>query len=399
MVLEESDVPDRESYYARRPSGGTANTVPILVALMLGLFAGAAALYWLTRADRPRLFDQATDPDVKLREPDPKPGYDDDEKEAITVFKQAKESIVNVDQVLLRRRPDMKIETQQAATGSGFAWDNDGRIVTNFHVVRDAAAGRLAVRIVLADRTAWSARVVAVAPDYDLAVVQVEEAARSRLKKLKIGTSKDLDVGQRVYAIGNPFGYSLTLTKGIISALDREIESPTGAVIPGAIQTQAPINPGNSGGPLLDKAGRMIGVNTMIASPSGGNVGIGFAIPADTVNSVVTELIRSGKIAKPDLGVKLVDQWRLKRWGINRGVMIAEVVPGGPADLAGLQGLKQERGNLYAGDLIIAINGTEIRGLPDYLQAVSRLKPGEKVTIRYERGDEESDAEVTVRGI
>lgn len=392
-------MPERDAYYPRRVSGGSSNLTTVLLAIVVGLLGGAGAFYWLNRGDRPRFSDSTTDPDVKLREPDPKPGYDDDEKEAITVFKQSKESIVNVDQVMLRRRSDMKIETQQAATGSGFVWDDEGRIVTNFHVIRDAAAGRLAVRIVLADRTSWSARVVAAAPDYDLAVVQVDENARPRLKKLKIGTSKDLEVGQRVYAIGNPFGYSLTLTKGIISALDREIESPTGAVIPGAIQTQTPINPGNSGGPLLDKAGRMIGVNTMIASPSGGNVGIGFAIPADTVNTVVTELIRSGKIAKPDLGVKLVDQWRLKRWDIDHGVMIAEVVPGGPADLAGLQGLKQERGNLYAGDLIISINGTEIRGLPDFLQAVSRLKPGETVKIRYERGNDEMDVELTVRGI
>jgi S1-C subfamily serine protease len=398
-VFGEIDVPERNVIYARRASGGSSSLTTVLLALVVGLIGGTIIFYWLNWGDRPRFSDSTTDPDVKLREPDPKPGYDEDEREAITVFKQSKESIVNVDQVMLRRRPDMKIETQQAATGSGFVWDDDGRIVTNFHVVRDAAAGRLAVRIVLADRTAWSARVIAAAPEYDLAVVQVDDKARSRLKKLKIGTSNDLEVGQRVYAIGNPFGYSLTLTKGIISALDREIESPTGGVIPGAIQTQAPINPGNSGGPLLDKAGRMIGVNTMIASPSGGNVGIGFAIPADTVNTVVTELIRSGKIAKPDLGVKLVDQWRLKRWSINRGVMIAEVVPGGPADLAGLQGLKQARGNLYAGDLIISINGTDIRGLPDYLQAVSRLKPGETVKIRYERGDDEMDVELTVRGI
>ena len=346
----------------QRSNANGSNYLTYFLAVLAGVLGGTAIYFYLSRNAPARTFADANDPKVQLREVEPRPHLDDDEKEAINVFKGAKESVVNVDQVYTRRRPDMKIETQQAGTGSGFVWDDEGRIVTNFHVIREAAAGRLGVRVVLADRSTWPARVVAVAPDYDLAVVQVDNNAKSRIKKLKVGTSKDLEVGQRVYAIGNPFGYSLTLTKGIISALDREIDSPSGAIIPGAIQTQAPINPGNSGGPLLDKAGRMIGVNTQIASPSGGNVGIGFAIPADTVNTVVTELIRNGKIAKPDLGVKLVDQWRLRRWGINRGVMISETVPGGPAEAAGLIGLRQERGNLLAGDLIIAVGEIEILG-------------------------------------
>jgi S1-C subfamily serine protease len=371
-----------------------------LLAVLVGCGVSAIAFTLLNRWTKPQ-FAESIDPAAKPREAEPNAPFDADEQEAITVFKGARESVVNVDQVLLRRRPDMKVEAQQAGTGSGFVWDDAGRIVTNFHVIRDAVLGRLQVRIVLADRSAWSAQVVAVAPDYDLAVVQIEEKAKDRLKKIRVGTSKDLQVGQRVYAIGNPFGYSMTLTKGIISATEREIESPSGAVIPGAIQTQAPINPGNSGGPLLDKAGRMIGVNTQIATPSGGNVGIGFAIPADTVNTVVTELIRNGKIAKPDLGVKLVDQWKMRRWGFTRGIMIAEIVPGGPAEQAGLIGLRQDRatGNLLAGDVIIQVGTTEIRSIQDYLQAVSRLKPGDKVKIRYERVDDEAEVELTVRGI
>lgn len=384
----------------RRPMRVNSGFLPLLLAVLIGCGLSALAFHYLSRPRAPE-FGDPQNAEAQPRVAEPTAPFDADEREAITVFRGARESVVNVDQVLLRRRPDMKVEAQQAGTGSGFVWDDDGRIVTNFHVIRDAALGRLQVRIVLADRTAWSARVVAVAPDYDLAVVQIDEAAKSKLRKIRIGTSKDLEIGQRVYAIGNPFGYSMTLTKGIISATEREIESPTGAIIPGAIQTQAPINPGNSGGPLLDKSGRMIGVNTQIASPSGGNVGIGFAIPADTVNTVVTELIRSGKIAKPDLGVKLVDQWKMKRWGFTRGVMIAEVLPGGPADQAGLIGLRQDRatGNLLAGDIIIAVGPTEIRSIQDYLQAVSRLKPGEKVKIRYERVDDEDEVELTVRGI
>ncbi|MFO0938226.1 MAG: trypsin-like peptidase domain-containing protein [Gemmataceae bacterium] len=393
MEIQDWERPTRRQVHPNNTSFFT-----LLLAILAGVIGATSIYYWLNR-NPAATFADANDPKDQLREADPKPTLDDDEKEAVNIFKEAKESIVNVDQVYTRRRPDMKLEVQQAGTGSGFVWDDEGRIVTNYHVIRDAAMGRLGVRIVLADHSAWECRVIGVAPNYDLAVVQVDQEARSRIKKLKVGSSKDLLVGQRVYAIGNPFGYSLTLTKGIISALDREIDSPAGTIIPGAIQTQAPINPGNSGGPLLDKAGRMIGVNTQIASPSGGNVGIGFAIPADTVNAVVTELIRNGKIAKPDMGIQVVDQWKLRRWGIDHGVMIAEIVPGGPAEDAGLIGLRQERGNLLAGDLIIKFAGTEIRGLPDFLQAIGRTKPGDKVKVTFERGDEVMETEVKIRGI
>jgi S1-C subfamily serine protease len=308
--------------------------------------------------------------------------------------------VVNVDTVLYVRRLDQRIEQQQAGTGSGFVWDDDGRVVTNFHVVREAIANRLAVRVVLADRSAWDARVVGVAPDYDLAVLQIS-APKDRLTKIKVGTSGDLEVGQRVYAIGNPFGLSLTLTKGIVSALGRSIDSPGDEAIKDVIQVDAPINPGNSGGPLLDKDGRLIGVNTAITTPSGGNVGIGFAIPVDTVNAVVPELIRNGKLYKPDLGIRLVDERRLRRAGFPTGVMVQDTVPNGPAAKAGLRGVRVDRktGDVEPGDLIVAVNGETMKGNDDYTRAVRGLKIGEPARLRVERGDEKLDVEIVVRGV
>lgn len=396
-------------YYSQPETRKQSGYLPLLLALLLG--AGLCFLFFKFLANKPFAapfqpiqqpqFAEAINPDTKPREAEQGKSFDNDEQEAIDVFKGSKESVVNVDQIYIRRGVDMNLEAKQAGTGSGFVWDEEGRIVTNFHVIKEAISGRLEIRIVLADRKTAKARIIAIAPDYDLAVLQVEESIRPKLKKIRIGTSGNLEVGQRVYALGNPFGYSMTLTKGIISALEREIESPSGAIIPKAIQTQAPINPGNSGGPLLDKQGRMIGVNTQIASPSGGNVGIGFAIPADTVNAVVTELIRTGKIAKPDLGIRLVEQWQVKRWGFDRGVMIAEVIRGGPAEDANLVGLRKDlkKGLLLAGDLILSINGVDINNPQEYRQVVSKLKPGEKVKIRYERNDEEEETTVTVRSI
>jgi len=206
-----------------------------------------------------------------------------------------------------------------------------------------------------------------------------------------------------VYAIGNPYGLSLTLTKGIVSALEREIESPAKTPITGAIQTDAPINPGNSGGPLLDREGRLIGVNTAIATPQegGGSVGIGFAIPVDTVNRVVPELVKNGKLLKPDLGIRLVDQVRLRRAGYEQGVMIAVVDDGGPADTAGLRGLVVDRrtGDVTPGDLILKVNGEGVTGNAEFERMMTRHKPGDKLTLTVERDGKTFEAEVTLRGV
>jgi S1-C subfamily serine protease len=258
----------------------------------------------------------------------------------------------------------------------------------------------------MADRHAYEADVVGVAPEYDLAVLRFADHTRpprDAIRKIELGTSHDLEVGQKVFAIGNPFGLSLTMTSGIISALNRTIESPApNKQIPDVIQHSAPINPGNSGGPLLDKTGRLIGVNSAITTPSanGGNVGIGFAIPADTVNQVVTQIIRTGKAYRPDLGVKLYDQQKLRRARYDHGVMIEQTVPNGPAAKAGLQGMRVNPRTRISepGDLIIAIRGDAVDTVEDFERIVRKLKPGEQVGVKFVRDDAEQEVTVTVGG-
>ena len=383
-----------------RPSAEPTNAVPLLVAVLIGLILGVVLLRILFPGVGAPPQGPVHDPNVFERKTTPAEPPDASEREAIEVFKTAKASVVNVDTIALVRRFDMRLQEHQTGTGSGFIWDDQGRIVTNFHVIRSALESNLTVRVVLADRSAWDARLVGIAPNYDLAVIQIA-APKSRLQPINLGTSSDLEVGRKVYAIGNPFGLSLTMTTGIVSALDREIDSPGDRPISGVIQTDAAINPGNSGGPLLDRAGRLIGVNTAIATPSGGNVGIGFAIPVDIVNPVVTELIKRGRILQPDLGIRLVDLRRLRRAGFPAGVMIEQVDPNGPAAQAGLRGLTPDpiTGHLKPGDLILAINGVEVNSNQEFAQIVAGLTVGQEVVLRIERGSRQLDVTVVVRGI
>lgn len=213
----------------------------------------------------------------------------EDEKSTIVLFKQASPSVVHITTLTLRQdRVTLDVFQIPRGTGSGFVWDEAGHIVTNYHVLQEANAAQ----VKLADRSTWRARLVDAYPDMDLAVLRID-APKKRLRPIPIGTSHDLQVGQKVFAIGNPFGLDQTLTTGVVSAVGREIESVTRRPIKNMIQTDAAINPGNSGGPLLDSSGRLIGVNTSIYSTSGGFMGIGFAIPVDEVNRVVPQLIPS----------------------------------------------------------------------------------------------------------
>lgn len=313
------------------------------------------------------------------------------EKATTELFKQSSPSVVNVTSLTVRQdRFSLNAVAIPRGTGSGFVWDDQGRIVTNYHVIKDASA----VHVTLADHSQWKAYQVKYDPDKDLAVLWTD-APKERLHPLPLGESSKLQVGQSVFAIGNPFGLDQTLTKGIIGALGREIEADSGRIIKGVIQTDAAINPGNSGGPLLDSAGRLIGVNTAIISSSGSSAGIGFAIPVDEVNRVVPRLIRFEKAARPSLGItEAPDQWTRRL----RGVLIFDVAPGGPADKAGLRPTRQdELGRIHWGDIITFIDDHRVKSAKELFALLEdQYQVGQQVTVTYVRGDEEGKVTMTL---
>jgi S1-C subfamily serine protease len=279
-------------------------------------------------------------------------------------------------------------------TGSGFVWDTNGDIITNFHVIQNADAAQ----VTLADQSNWKARVVGVAADKDLAVLRIDAPA-NRLRPIPVGTSKDLQVGQSVFAIGNPFGLDQTLTTGVISALGREIESVTRRPIQGVIQTDAAINPGNSGGPLLDSAGRLIGVNAAIYSPSGASAGIGFAIPVDTVNRIVPELIRYGKVIRPGIGVQVAEDQIAEQLGV-KGVLVVDVRAGSAAAQAGIRPTRREpSGRVRLGDVIVAIDGTKVESPNDLFLALEKYKVGDAVNLSLLRDGKTVQSKLTLEGV
>jgi len=319
----------------------------------------------------------------------------EDEKNTIDIFRESAPSVVFITSIALRRHffSLNAVEIPQG-NGSGFIWDRDGRIVTNYHVISDASQ----VRVTLSDQSEYKAVLVGAAPDKDLAVLQIS-APVSKLIPLAVGEARNLRVGQKVFAIGNPFGLDHSMTSGIISALDREITALTGRVIRGVIQTDAAINPGNSGGPLLDSAGRLIGVNTAIYSPSGAYAGIGFAVPVEEVNRVVPELIRHGRMIKPGIGVSLVDQRYAARYGVEAGVLVGEVEDGGPADEAGIQSARLFQDGSISGDVITAIGGAPINSVEDIRTALEQHRVGDEVDILFLRNGEEQNVRVRLEPI
>jgi len=284
-------------------------------------------------------------------------------------------------------------------TGSGFAYDDQGHIVTNNHVVANANE----VSVVLADGTTLDAEVVGTDPYYDLAVLRVDLLPNG-LTPLELGDSANLLVGQSVVAIGNPFGLDRTLTTGVISALGRQIQTEQGGVIGEAIQTDAAINPGNSGGPLLDLRGRVVGINTAINSPSGGSVGIGFAVPVDIIKQVVPALISDGHYAHPSLGVQVAElgrEVRLRADDTRQGLLIVEISAGSGAQAAGLQAadITVQRGRyvINGGDIITAINGEPVTTRNDMqLLLEQQAQPGDTVTVTILRDDTTMDLAVTL---
>ena len=302
----------------------------------------------------------------------------EDEQNNIEVFKAASVSTVHITTLELARGfSPLDVFQIPKGTGSGFIWDDRGHVVTNFHVIQ----GSSGARVTLSDQSTWRAALVGAFPDRDIAVLRID-APKDKLKPIAIGTSKDLQVGQKVYAIGHPIGLDPTLTTGIISALNREIESLTQRTIQGVIQTDAAINPGNSGGPLLDSAARLIGVNTAIFSPSGAFAGIGFAIPVDEVNRIVPRLIRDGKLIRPSLGIQAAPPQLSAVLGIKKGVAVLGVLPDSPAQAAGIRPFQRSpTGDIIAGDVITAIDGKPVANIDDLLNVLEQHQPGDTVKV------------------
>ncbi len=313
----------------------------------------------------------------------------------MAVFERATKSVVFIANTAIQR-DFWSLETMEVpqGSGSGFIWNKQGHIVTNFHVIYGANS----IKVTLADRSEHQAKVVGVDPDHDLAVLQIQ-APETVLEPLAVGLSHDLRVGQKVLAIGNPFGLDHTLTTGVVSALGRTIKSMSNRTIDGVVQTDAAINPGNSGGPLLDSSGRLIGVNTQIVSPSGAYAGIGFAVPVDTVNRIVPELIKHGKLIRPGFGVSFIPDAMAKRWGI-KGLILGKVARGGAADAAGLRGARQTAdGRIEIGDVILAVAGKPVATLDDLMDVMEAHKVGEQVSVEILRANKRQSVSVTLQAV
>ena len=316
-----------------------------------------------------------------------------DERATVDLFQHAAPAVVFITSLELRRNV-FRFDVSQIprGTGSGFVWDDRGHIVTNFHVIQGADAAR----VTLADQTSWEAKLVGAAPEKDLAVLHIDAPA-DHLHALPMGAASELLVGQQVFAIGNPFGLDHTLTTGVISALGREIGSVADVPIRDVIQTDAAINPGNSGGPLLDSSGRLIGVATAIYSPSGAYAGVGFAIPVDTVQWVVPDLIQHGRVMRPTLGVQLASMQITQQLGI-RGALILEVAPGSKAARAGLEPTRRdERGRLILGDVITAVDGEAVNSAGDVLLLLEQRDVGDTVKLTVSRGGRTRDVSVVLQ--
>jgi S1-C subfamily serine protease len=311
-----------------------------------------------------------------------------EEEANIQIYERVSPSVAQV--TSLSQQQDLEgLNAQEVpkGVGSGFVWDDKGHIVTNYHVV----AGADGARVTLTDHSTYDAQAIWGYPDQDMAVIWIK-APKSRLHPITVGTSHDLKVGQVVYAFGDPFGLDLTMTTGIVSALGREINSESGRKIHGVIQISAPINPGNSGGPLLDSAGRLIGMNMAILSPSGAFAGIGFALPVDEVNQYVPELIRNGKVVRPRLGVQIAEDQLAHQLGVDNGVLIIKVLPNSAAEAAHLRGTRRaDSGQIQRGDVILAIDGKPMSNAKDLNAVLEQRHVGDTVTLSIVRDGQRQD--------
>ncbi|MDP3663179.1 MAG: trypsin-like peptidase domain-containing protein [Nitrosomonas sp.] len=320
----------------------------------------------------------------------------EDEKSTIELFENSRDSVV----FITTRQRVMDAWTRNifsvpSGTGSGFIWDDNGHIITNLHVIKGASEA--IVR--LADGRDYKASLVGASPAHDIAVLRIGIGFQ-RPAPVPIGTSHDLKVGQKVFAIGNPFGLDWTLTTGIVSALDRSLPGGDGRTIDNLIQTDAAINPGNSGGPLLDSAGRLIGINTAIYSPSGASAGIGFSVPVDTVNRVVPQIISRGKYIRPAMGITVDSKLnnRLTQHLKVTGIVILSISPGSAAEAAGLQGATiTPEGNIIANDIIVAVESKPIDSVEKLLARIDSFKVGDTITLTILRKNEKIEVPVTLQ--
>ena len=350
----------------------------------------AAALMWLLAGCGPG--------DAAQVEPRPVTSRGElgaDEKATIVIFEHARASVVYIS----TREKVVDFWTRDVfsvprGTGSGFVWDERGHVVTNFHVI----AGASEARVRLNDGRDYAATLVGASPDHDLAALRIRVPI-NRPPPVPIGTSHDLKVGQRVLAIGNPFGLDWTLTTGVVSALDRSLPGESGQTIEHLIQTDAAINPGNSGGPLLDSAGRLIGINTAIFSPSGAYAGVGFAVPVDTVNRVVPVLIAQGRYTRPAIGVRMdedVNQVLTRQLGVE-GAAILGVAAGSPAQAAGLRPARiGPDGGVVPGDVIVALDGKPVKSVGQLLAHIDERRAGDRVRLTVLRDGKRAEVDVTL---
>lgn len=320
----------------------------------------------------------------------------EEEKQNISIFENVKDSVVfiSIHQEVVDHWRMSTIDVPQGA-GSGFVWNRDGYIVTNYHVIMNA---NKAV-VTLKNGSKYNAALVGAAPDYDIAVLKIAPV-KHLLKPVDLGTSKDLKVGQTVYALGNPFGLDWTMTKGIISALERSMYASNGTTIQHMIQTDASINPGNSGGPLLNSQGRVIGVNNMILSPSGANAGIGFSIPIDTVKRVVNSIIKKGSYIRPAIGISVSSSMNelYKETSGKSGVVVVDVLPNTSAAKSKLRSTYSDhRGHITFGDVIVSLNDKSVESLEDLFGLLDEYESGDTVTLEVIRENKTQKVDIELQ--
>jgi S1-C subfamily serine protease len=331
-----------------------------------------------------------------------------DEQNNIDIYRKYSSGVVNITSSALTFNSRFQVVPVEAGTGSGVIIDTNGNVVTNYHVIEPSLNGG-GVEVTLADKSKYQAKIVGKDKSNDLAVIKID-APKEKLSPIPLGTSAGLLVGQKVLAIGNPFGFERTLTTGVISATGRSIQAENGRIIENIIQTDAAINPGNSGGPLLNSAGEVIGINAQIVSPSSGSIGIGFAIPTDTVRRIVGDLITYGYVKRPYVGIGQL--WPMdaypdalaRRLGVpaRQGFMVMEIEPGSPAARAGIRPATNRVRygfTIYptGGDILLAFQGKEISSLPEVVADIDHHKAGDRVTFTIFRDGQRMDVPITLQ--